>query len=217
MIQQQINLYQPILRREAKKFSATAMLQAAGVVLAGMALIYGYGWWQVTVLRAQVRQADQDHKAALAQFERAAREIETRPADPRLEQEARELEARLAASGYVAQLARGDALGVRQGYSPYFVAFARQHVSGLWLTEIVVAGAGKDVTLGGRTVRAELVPSYLQRLSSEPRLAGLQFEVFEVARPEPEKDGKKLAPPYLEFMVRSARSPAADQKVAKKP
>ncbi len=214
---QQINLYQPILRREAKKFSAATMLQAAGVVLAGIALIYGYGWWQVSALNAQIRQADEDHKAALAQFERAAREIETRPADPRLEQEVRELEQRLAVSAYIGQLARDETLGARQGYSPYFVALARQHLDGLWLTKIVVAGAGRDVTLGGRAIKAELVPSYLQRLSREQTLAGTQFEVFEVARPAADREGRKAALPYLEFLVRSARATGADQATARRP
>ena len=214
---QQINLYQPILRREAKKFSAATMLQAAGVVLAGIALIAGYGGWQVAALHAQIRQAEEDHKAALTQFERVAREIETRPADPRLEQEVRELELRLAASDYIAQLARDQSLGVRQGYSPYFVALARQHLDGLWLTKIVVAGAGQDVTLGGRAVKAELVPSYLQRLSREQTLAGTQFEVFEVARPAVDKEGRKAAVPHLEFLVRSVRAAGADQVTARRP
>jgi hypothetical protein len=216
-MQQQINLYQPILRREAKKFSAATMLQAAGAVLAGIVLIYGYGWWQLSALHAQIRRADQDHQAALAQFERAAREIETRPADPHLEQEVRELERQLAASGYLAQLARDETLGARQGYAPYFVALARQHLDGLWLTKIVVAGAGRDVTLGGRTVKAELVPSYLQRLSREQSLAGTQFEVFELARPAAEKEGRQSAPPYLEFLVRSVRAAGADQAAARRP
>ncbi len=215
-MRQQINLYQPIFRREAKKFAASALLQAAAAVLAGIVLIYGYGWWQVSALRAQARQADAEHKAALAQFERATREIEARPADPRLEQEVRGLEARLAASAQIAQLARGEGLSAYQGYSAYFVALARQHITGLWLTEIAVSGAGKDVSLGGRTVKAELVPHYLQRLSGEPRLAGLQFEAFEVTRPEPDKDGRKPAPPYLEFAVRSARAAAATQKLAQR-
>ena len=38
-VSQQINLYQPIFRKQEKKFSTTAMLQAAGLVLAGIVLI----------------------------------------------------------------------------------------------------------------------------------------------------------------------------------
>lgn len=214
---QQINLYHPVFRRQEKVFSAVAMLQATGIVLLALLLLYGYAGWRVYALRAQVRQADADHRAALAQFERAAHELTVRAFDPRLAHEAAELEARYAVRDQIMRLTLPGASATHQGFSQHFVALARQHISGLWLTEVVVADAGVDVTLAGRTLRPELVPRYLQRLSAEARLAGLRFETFRVGRPEPQDDdgAKRPVAPYLEFAVRSLRE--ASGAVARRP
>ncbi len=53
---QQINLYRPIFRKQEKKFSALAMLQAGGAIAVGIAIIYGLIWWQVRDLREEMRQ-----------------------------------------------------------------------------------------------------------------------------------------------------------------
>ena len=47
MIQQQINLYHPIFRKQEKKFSAKAMFQAGAVVVGGIVIMYAYSAWQL--------------------------------------------------------------------------------------------------------------------------------------------------------------------------
>ena len=51
---QQINLYHPIFRRQEKKFSARAMLQASGLLLAGTVIMYAFPSWQGGALRIVV-------------------------------------------------------------------------------------------------------------------------------------------------------------------
>ena len=55
---QQVNLYQPIFRKERRKFSAMTMLQAMGIAVLGIGLLYGYTFWQVRQLRGEVAQTD---------------------------------------------------------------------------------------------------------------------------------------------------------------
>ena len=88
------------------------------------------------------------------------------------------------------------------------IALARQSTSGLWLTGLTMPGAGESLVLAGRTHSPELVPGYLQRLSGERTLAGLQFEIFQMARPvrtaaDAEKGVAEVLEPYVEFEVRS--------------
>ncbi len=66
---QQINLYSPIFRKEQKRFSAVAMLQASGLLLAGVVIIYAFLFWQVNSLRAAVKQADAQSASAAKRME----------------------------------------------------------------------------------------------------------------------------------------------------
>ena len=88
-----------------------------------------------------------------------------------------------------------------QGFSGYFTAFGRQHVPGVWLTSMQITGAADELMLSGRSQVPELVPRYLQRLSQEKQLAGIEFQSFQMNRP---KDHAR----YVEFTVRTGTSAA---------
>lgn len=197
---QQINLYHPIFRRQEKKFSARAMFQASGLLLLGAVLIYAYAWWQVGSLRSQLAQAGREQEAAMKQLEEVGRTLGARQVDPRLEQDVHDLEARLNASQQIEAVLGQGAFARSAGYSGYFAAFARQIVPGLWLTGIHITGAGETLTLRGRSTNPELVPRYLQRLSVEKTLSGTRFQVFQVTRPEKTAD---TTAPYVDFVLRS--------------
>lgn len=215
---QQINLYSPIFRRQEKKFSARAMLQAGGAIVAGIALLAGLNVWQIAMLRAEVRTVDKQYAQALKQLEDASRQFKPRIGDQRLEEEANKLEAILSSSAQAQQLLRRDVFGDSRGYSTYFIALARQSVSNLWLTHIDIVGAGESIELSGRTTLPERVPQYLQKLSSEKVLSGAEFKVFRLERPMGEEqdpaaraDSRKKPNPadYVEFTIRTAPASGA--------
>jgi cell division protein FtsB len=205
---QQVNLYNPIFRKQEKKFSAATMLQAGALVLAGIALMYGYAAWRTVALRVQLKDVNAQHAAAAARLNEVSAKLPIRHADPRLEQEVRDLERRIQAVQLIRSAARGDLFKGAPGYSDYLIALARQSASGLWLTGLTITGAGESLVLAGRTHSPELVPGYLQRLSGERTLAGLQFEIFQMQRPvrtaaDAEKGVAEVLEPYVEFEVRS--------------
>lgn len=212
MISQQVNLYHPIFRKQQKRFSAKAMLQAGVGVLAGILLMYGYAYWQTLSLRTQVAAAAQEQEQTRKRLDALNQQLASRQTDPRLEREVRDLELKVAAAQQVGQLLAGQAMADGSGYSKYFVAFARQHVPGVWLTGFTVVGAGDDITLAGRTVNPKLVPQYLQRLSQERALSGARFQVFQMQRPEREAKGA-TAPDYVEFLVKTADVRVPDKSV----
>ena len=211
---QQVNLYSPIFRRQEKKFSALAMLQASGVILAGVALLVGLNVWRVMALRSDLKSAEQRQVVVVKQFEDAKRKFNPRIGDPKLEEEVAKLEAILAVSGPAQAILRRDVFSESRGYSTYFIALARQTVPDLWLTGIDITGAGQTIQLSGRARVPERVPQYLQKLSSEKVLSGSEFKVFRLDRPEVKDDkgqplpvsvGKKPAlEPYVEFVIRTA-------------
>lgn len=217
---QQINLYSPIFRRQEKKFSALAMLQAGGAIVAGVVLLIGANLWQVVSLRADLHEADQQSARSLKQLEDANRQFKPRVGDARLEDEVARYEAILAASSQVQQSLRRDIFSESRGYSAYFIALARQSQSGLWLTGIDIVGAGESMELKGRTHDPERVPQYLQRLSSEKILSGTEFKLFQLERPmeenkpgtRPDPQKKPVPATFVEFSIRTAPATATTTK-----
>ena len=205
---QQVNLYHPIFRKEEKKFSAATMLQAGLIVLTGVAVMYGYAAWRTHALHAQQQDINAQYVAALARLNEVSTKLPIRPAGMRLEQDVRDLERRIEAIRAIRTVARRDLFKGNAGYSDLLLALARQSTAGLWITGLTIRGAGDSVVLAGRTQSAELVPGYLQRLANERTLAGQQFEIFQMVRPVriPADDVKKteaVLQPYIEFEVRS--------------
>lgn len=205
---QQVNLYHPIFRREEKRFSAATMLQAGLVVLVSVLLMYGYTMWRTQSLRVQQQEVNAQYVAALARLNDVSGKLPSRRADPRLEQEVRDLEQRVQAVQVIRSTARRDLFKGSAGYSDTLVALARQSTAGLWLTGVTLSDAGDSLVLSGRTQTPELVPGYLQRLSAERTLSGQQFEIFQITRPvrTPADGGKRtedILEAFVEFVVRS--------------
>ncbi|MGH8711716.1 MAG: MSHA biogenesis protein MshI, partial [Burkholderiales bacterium] len=128
-------------------------------------------------------------------------------ASAQLQAEIKKAEAQLKArQEMVETLKHGGAIGSTEGYSEYMRAFARQSVNGLWLTGFEIIGAGGEMAIVGRTVRPELVPVYVQRLSREPVMKGRQFASLRISLPQQAKNVTTSAGNlrYLDFSLQSA-------------
>ncbi len=202
---QQVNLYHPVFRRQQKRFSAVAMLQAGVAILAGIVLFYALSLWRIESLRAQLRVISGQQTATENRITDINREFPQRVAKPVLAAQLRQLRDEVAATRQAVRLAGREHFGSTHGYSDYLIAFARQHVQGLWLTGLSISGDGRHMTLEGRSVRPALVPRYLQRLSGEKILAGTGFRVFRIVRPQ-RGHHKGWLEPYVEFTVRTGGS-----------
>ena len=155
---QQINLYHPIFRKEEKKFSAATMLQAGVVVFAGIVMMYGYVWWRTHALRGQQQEVNAQYVTALARLNEVSAKLPMRRSDPRLEQEVRDLERRIEAIQMIRTVARRDLFKGSAGYSDILVALARQSNAGLWITGLTISGGGESVVLAGRTHAPGRIP-----------------------------------------------------------
>src|SRR5258707_13870614 len=92
---QQINLYNPIFLQKEKHFSAVTMLQALGLMLAGIVAFYGYA---LSETRALSRVADDSRKQLQVQSEqlsRMTREFSPQGRSKLLEEETARATARL--------------------------------------------------------------------------------------------------------------------------
>jgi hypothetical protein len=182
-IYQQVNLYQPIFRRQRQIFSALTMLQATAVVTGALLAIYVYGLWQVVGLEAEAVQLEGREKAYAAQLARLdpTSNLERRR---EVEDQLVELNARLVEQQRLIEILREQPLGGTTGFSAQLAALARRHTNGLWLTELRVHGADRSLELVGRAIRPDLVPEYLLTLGEEEALAGQRFDLLQIERAE---------------------------------
>jgi Tfp pilus assembly protein PilN len=189
---QQINLYSPIFRKEHKRFSAVAMLQASGLLLGGVVIIYVFLFWQVSSLRAAVKRVETQTTSTAKRLGDISQRFSVGDEINRLETE-------IAAREQIAGLLKQGNFANTQGYSDLFTALARQHVPGIRLTTFNIVGAGEKITLKGRSDTPELVPQYMQKLSREKSLAGREFHTFQMTRPDAKQ--KDSGASYIEFLI----------------
>ena len=178
---QQVNLYQPIFRKQRQIFSAATMGQAVGVVAAALLAIYAYGLVKVSSLEAAVVQLESREQALTTQLARIDPSVSARRREE-LEMEVRRLNATLADQQHLIDVLREQPLGRTEGFSGYLAALARQRTPELWLTALTVNGGNGAIELVGRRLTPERVPEYMQRLGAETALAGQRFDQFEIER-----------------------------------
>lgn len=178
---QQINLYQPIFRKQRQIFSTVAMVQALAIVAAALLAIYGYGWTKVGALEAEVVQLEGRETALMTQLTRMDPALSAnRRAE--LEAELKRLNATLENQQRLIEELRKQPLGDAAGFSGYLAALGRQRTPELWLTSLGINGGTGAIELEGRTLRPEIVPEYMQRLGQEAALATQRFDRFEIER-----------------------------------
>ena len=185
-MRQEINLYQPIFRKQKKVFSSKALLQASGLVVAGLLLVFAYGVWRLQGLEKELLALQDQRQAASRRLETLSKQFPQQEKSRVLEAEIQRLARDVQLRRKVEQLLTSGAYGNRKGFSEHLAALARQHISGLWLTNVEISEVSKDVGLAGSALDPELVPKYVQRFSNEPVLAGMRFKHLRVDRPKPE-------------------------------
>lgn len=199
---QQINLYQPIFRKEEKKFSTVAMLQAMGLVAVGVVAIFAYTVWQVGALKSELKRAEQQHASATKRLADATEKFGQNNGRTSLDGEITRLEGEIVAKQRIQEILQRGIFSNTHGFSEYLVSFARQHTNGVWLTGFDITGAAEQMTLAGRCTNPELVPRYMQKLSAEKTLSGIEFRVFQMNRPAADtKDPNSM---YVEFQVKTS-------------
>ncbi|MGH8350706.1 MAG: hypothetical protein ACRES5_29705, partial [Pseudomonas sp.] len=120
---QQVNLYSPIFLKQEKHFSALAMLQALGLILAGCVIFTVYAWYQVGELKERTQDSAKKLASEEARLAKFSSQLSPQGAAA-TEAEIKKLEAQLQSRLDVSVALRNEVGGVSQGYSAYMRAFA---------------------------------------------------------------------------------------------
>ena len=191
---QQINLFQPVFRKQQKVFSATTLAQIAVVVLVLLIAILGHVRWTLAGMgrSAEALQQQHDHiRQQIRSLEAAYQTPDTEALDSEIEQLMTDIYQRNSL------LVQFDQLVIqhRSGFAGQFRALAEQHVPGLWLEGVTVNGNGQ-IEIRGISLDAKLVPVYLQQLQKQQDLSATPFETVSMNR-------KAVDKPQIQFVLRN--------------
>jgi len=189
----------------------TTMLQALGLIVVGSLLFYGYAWYQVDQLGKHSQEMTQRFEAEQKRLGNFAKEFSPQQSSQLLSDELNALEAKATSQKELLATLKSGAIGNTTGYSEYMRAFARQSVSGLWLTGFDIIGDGAQMVLQGAATGPQLLPIFIQRLNKEDVMRGKSFATLEMKQPKSATE-KPLARSYVEF---SLQSTAVAQEVKK--
>ncbi|MFA6014009.1 MAG: fimbrial assembly protein [Gallionellaceae bacterium] len=199
---QQINLFNPLFLKQKKYFSVLAMLQALGLIMLGAGGFYAYALQQVNILARQTVDTAKRYETEQIRFNNFAREFSPRESGQALQNEVKKLEVALIAQKEILDTLKTGAIGNSEGYSEYMRAFARQKVTGLWLTGFEIDADGIQMSLYGAALRPQLVPVYIQRLSKEKIMRGKAFSSLQMQQPQA-KQNQPVTQNYVEFRMHS--------------
>jgi hypothetical protein len=212
-LSQQINLYNPALPRP-RPAAASALLYVlvVALVIGGLAAFYEH--YRLSQTRAEAAAVSAKLKDARVRSERFAAERGARKPDAAREAELVDLLARLKRRDEIIAALKSGVVGSRAGFSEFMRAFSRRIVSGVWLTGFEIDAGGKELSLSGRALGADLVPRYLEGLNLEALMQGRQFSALRIEQapvaaappPQNQKDAKNAkprpaAPRYVNFVM----------------
>lgn len=206
---QQINLYNADFapKRDLSSLSALATAWGLAVLIVVAAVLATTA--RLDKVKQNLVQESQARGVAQTEMTRLATQLAARKPDLQLAAELVRLENGLASRNEVMRTLHAGVIGDIQGFSGHLEAFARQTLSGLWLTNLEVSSAGRNVVIEGRATQPELVPGYVRRLNREQVMQGHAFSQLEMQRPASSSGTRQDSQSkYIEF--RLSTLPVAD-------
>lgn len=196
---QQVNLYQDELKTKTLSYSSKLLFQVSIILIVVFSVATAFSYFQLQQHETSLAEHQLKQKTAMAELQKIQKQLSLRKKDMNLAKRLTEKTAELTNKQKVLNILSRDEFGNTKGFIEHVSGLARQRIEGLWLTKIRIANGGTDVALHGTTLKAEYVPKYLQRLSSEKIFTGTEFESLSMVR---QKKKKK----WLNFSLQNIKS-----------
>lgn len=201
---EQVNLNRPDLWEQPVPFNARAMALALGLVVAVLAVVYGYQGYRLGQERAALERVEAEREQVRARLEEVKSSHQRRlQVLEGLRGDVSGLESRLAELRRAeATLSRRLRAAGRKGELVRGLGRARAEQDGVWLTRFRLTGVTPvTLRLEGRALDPELIPRYLQAVSDQAVYRGGFFRDLKASSPK--QDGG--APPgFLTFESEAA-------------
>lgn len=197
---QQVNLFQPIFRTERKLLSFRVLLQGCAAVFVVLMMMYGWGLKQTVQIKAELAKLEKQQQTYTRQLGEVSARLAGMKTDTAPQLELANLERELVARQKVVSALTRVRDSYTQGVSTYLESFSRQAPKGVWLTGFTVQAGGEGLVIRGSSLKPDLVPAFLEQLSSESTLAGTQFSLLQIQRETTDAH-------YVDFTVTTSAQP----------
>jgi len=182
VITQQVNLFQPIFRKERKLLSFSVLWQGCAAVLVVLMMMYGWGMQQTLQMKSELAQQEKQQKAFTQQLVDVSARLAGMKTDTAPQLMLANLERELVARQKVVDALTRVRDTYTQGVSTYLESFSRQMPKGVWLTGFTVQAGGEGLVIRGSSLKPELVPTFLDQLSTENTVVGTEFALLQIQR-----------------------------------
>lgn len=203
MITQQVNLFQPIFRKERKLLSFRVLWQACAAVLVVLMMMYGWGAKQTAQMKSELAKQEKQQQIFTKQLGDVSAQLAGMKTDTAPQLELSNLERELVARQKVVNALTRVRDTYTQGVSAYLESFSRQAPKGVWLTGFTVQAGGEGLVIRGSSLKPEFVPAFLEQLSTENTLTGTQFALMQIQRETSDTS-------FVDFTVTTSAEPPAE-------
>jgi hypothetical protein len=201
-MEQQVNLFQPILGAEKRLFSAGAIGIALALLALALSGIAGFARWRTVHIERAVVEVTRQEAAQQGLITRAAATNEPRASLAELDAMAKSSVEEIAAREYALRIVKRGSSDPASGFAARLEAIGRRQIEGVWLTALIIATGEGRLALSGATTDPRLVPGWLGSLRNERALDGAFFDrlqIRQVAHAEPAVAVFEIGAPGLEL------------------
>lgn len=191
---QQINLLNHALIKKKDLLTSNNILITAVLLSGAMFGYYSYIQAEISSLAQQHNQISETLAATQEQLKQSALLHAPREADKALLAKVTQLEQKEKTQQQILKAIHLNTSNPENSYAALMLAFSKQSLDGLWLTSFNMDSNNNTLDISGRTIRSELVPEYISRLSKEPILKGKKFDMLSMSLPKLDtaKNGNEL-------------------------
>ena len=184
MHHQEINLYQPLLRKQEDHFSGKNVINIAAMVLIGLMTVYAAFFWHVSGVRSELASLEQRQKTTTEKLAQVSKDFAPKRKSLLLENEVNAVSTSLEMKKRISVVINDIPEISTRGFAGFFEGMARQHIEGLWLTQFYISDGGKSMNISGKSLDPKHVPAYLKSLAQEQIFEGISFKTFSMNRIE---------------------------------
>jgi len=190
-LHQQINLYQPIFRKQRIMFSFTSSLQATAVFFIALVGLYFLNWQHVVKLEGKIVEDNYFNQQKLTQLAQLSNDISKFKGDAS-NSKVGQLKQELEAERFLLSVLGDVYASHSKGFASYLEGFSRRVIDGLWISRFDMLNGGSAIKLVGGTLKPESVPEFLENLKQEEALRGTKFQILDIDRADKNKSWVKF-------------------------
>ena len=177
---QQINLL--IQEREQKSILIPSLI-ANALLLIALMVYWLFVHMQTVKIQEGANKVEQQLVAAKKTMQTLQQQLTTSEKAGDLDDEIAALKARSEAGQELLSLLQKGELGNPYGYAGYLTKLMKISRNDLWLTNISIVNAGKNLSISGRALNSDSIMNYAQRLNQEFSEYGVVFTSIDM-KPE---------------------------------